>query len=63
MCGSVNWIQLAQYMDKWLDLVNTVIGVWVRKMREFIGWMNVLLNSQEGLAFIELAAYTSAAFM
>jgi hypothetical protein len=27
--GSVDWIQLAQVRDRWRDLVNTVMDLWV----------------------------------
>jgi hypothetical protein len=27
-CGGMDWIQLAQNMDQWMALVNTVIEQW-----------------------------------
>jgi hypothetical protein len=28
-CGVVDWIELAQYRNKWRALVNAVINLWV----------------------------------
>ena len=28
-CGAMDWIELAQYMDRWCALVNVVMNFWV----------------------------------
>jgi hypothetical protein len=35
--GSVDWIQLAQDMDRWQTVVNTVMNLWVLVPR--VGWL------------------------
>ena len=29
VCGGMDWIDLAQDVDKWLAFVNTVVKLWV----------------------------------
>jgi hypothetical protein len=28
-CGSMDWIELAQHSDRWHELVNAVMNLWV----------------------------------
>jgi hypothetical protein len=30
VCGELNWIDLAQDMDQWRALVNTLMNLWVQ---------------------------------
>jgi hypothetical protein len=36
-CGFMDWIDLAQDMDRWRDVVNAVMNFWFHKMREILG--------------------------
>jgi hypothetical protein len=36
--GDMEWINLAQNKDKWLDVVNIVMNLSFIKSREFLDW-------------------------
>ena len=55
----MNWIDLAQYRDKWRALVNAVMNLWVPKKNTgnfLTGWE--LLASQGRLLSVELVIWS-----